>query len=378
MTEGSGAGPDPTIELEPVSVDPVIEALERYLLGGPRTLNRLEVAERVGVSPDRTEALWRALGFTRAADDDVVFGYADVRAAQIAMELTAFGFIDEERETAIARTLGRTFNRLAEWQTRMLAELLADAGSSDPETVVALAEQVVPKLEEVQSYLWRRGVIASASRMLLHPSAGEGTVMTVGFVDIVGYTSQSRLLSETELEELVEHFESTCNHVCTEYDGRIIKTIGDEILFVAYEPAQGARIALELVERHAQDERFPLVRAGVAYGPVLARLGDVFGSVVNMAARLTTVARPGRVLVDRRMQEELSDSEEFALRRMRRTSVKGFDRLEPFRLKRPRDPDDEHDGIIGRRVGELREALEETIEEVTPDVVRRRRGDRDR
>ncbi|HET7690199.1 MAG TPA: adenylate/guanylate cyclase domain-containing protein [Nocardioidaceae bacterium] len=363
-------------EREPVSVDPVIEALERYLLGGPRTLNRLEVAERVGVSPDRTEALWRALGYTRAADDEVVFGYADVRAAQIAMELSAFGFIDEERETAMARTLGRTFNRLAEWQTKMLAELLTQAGSFEPEAVVALAEQVVPKLEEVQSYLWRRGVIASASRMLLHPSGDEGTVMTVGFVDIVGYTSRSRLLSETELEELVEHFESTCNHVCTEHDGRIIKTIGDEILFVAYDPAQGARIALDLVERHDEDDRFPLVRAGVAHGPVLARLGDVFGSVVNMAARLTTVARPGRVLVDRRMQEELADSEEFALRRMRRTSVKGFDRLEPFRLKRPRDPDDEHESVIGRRVGELREALEETIDEVTPEVVRRRRGDR--
>ncbi|HSV39330.1 MAG TPA: adenylate/guanylate cyclase domain-containing protein [Nocardioidaceae bacterium] len=370
MTEGQ----DPTLELRPVSVDPVLEALERYLLGGPRTLTRLEVAERVGVSPDRTEALWRALGFTRAADDDVVFSYADVRAVQLALELKDIGVIDEERETALARTLGRTFNRLAEWQTRLLAELLEGAAGTDPEAVVALAEVAIPKLEELQGYLWRRAIIANTSRMLLHPTGDEGTVLTVGFVDIVGYTSQSRLLSESELEQLVEHFESVSNHVCTEYDGRIVKTIGDEVLFVAYEPAQGARIALDLVERHALDEHYPLVRAGVAHGPVLSRLGDVFGSVVNMAARLTTVARPGRVLVDRRMREELEGLEEFELRRMRRTSVKGFDRLEPTRLKRPRDTDEEHEGMLRTRAAGLREAIEETIDEVTPDVVKRRRS----
>jgi len=371
VTEGEG--PDPTLELRPVSVDPVLETLELYLLGGPRALTRLDVAERAGVSSDRSESLWRALGFSRADDDAVVFSYADVRALQLAQELVDLGVIDEERELALARTWGRTFNRLAEWQVRLLAEQLEDARAPDPEAVRQIAEAVTPKIEELQSYLWRRAMIANVSRMLLHPVGDEGTVMAVGFADIVGYTSQSRRLTESELEELVEHFESTSNHICTEHDGRIVKTIGDEILFVAYEPEGAAQIALELVERHDKDERFPLVRAGVAYGPVLARLGDVYGSVVNLASRLTTVARPGRVLVDRGMREALEDNEDFALRRMRRTSVKGFERLEPTRLKRPRDPDDEHESVISKAASDLRETIEETIEDVTPEAVRRRR-----
>jgi adenylate cyclase len=90
------------------------------------------------------------------------------------------------------------------------------------------------------------------------------------------------------------------------------------------------------VERAEADEQFPDVRVGLAHGPVLARLGDVFGSTVNIAARLTSVARPARVLVDADLAE-LLDHEEFRLRRTRRVSVKGYEHLEPWSLKRQRE-----------------------------------------
>ncbi len=352
-----------------VGVDPILDALERYLLGGPRTLTRLEVAARVGVSPDRSEKLWRALGFTRAEDDEVVFGYADVHALQIAQKLTESGVLDEEREASVARSLGRSFRRLAEWEGRLLAEAFATEGFT-PEGALQTAETFVPLLEELHSYIWRRSAVLAVSRMLLRPVGEEGTTMAVGFCDIVGYTSQSRTLSETELEHLVETFESTSNNICTEHGGRIIKTIGDEVLFVADDPVAGARIALALVEEHLVNDAFPDVRCGVAYGPVLSRMGDVFGSVVNLASRLTTVARPARVLIDSRLQEQLGDSDEFVTRRMRRTSVKGFDRIEPFRLKRPSDRDEEHDNRLRRRATEFREV----VDDLSPDVVRRRRS----
>jgi adenylate cyclase len=78
---------------------------------------------------------------------------------------------------------------------------------------------------------------------------------------------------------------------------------------------------------------------GVAWGPVLNRLGDVFGPTVNIAARLTSVARPGRVLADKELAETLHGDERFKLRRMRRTAVKGYRRLEPWSLRRPDDRD---------------------------------------
>ena len=123
----------------------------------------------------------------------------------------------------------------------------------------------------------------------------------------------------------------------TEHHGRLIKTIGDEVLFVADDPQAAARIALELVEAHDRDEGFPEVRVGLAYGGVLSRLGDVFGPVVNVAARLTSLARPGRVLVDRAMHDELAGAtEEFRVKRSRTTAVRGYSRLDTWTLTRPK------------------------------------------
>jgi len=111
------------------------------------------------------------------------------------------------------------------------------------------------------------------------------------------------------------------------------------VLYVADSPADGARIAQALVDRASDDKTFPGVRAGVAHGPVVSRLGDVFGPTVNIASRLTSLSRPGKVLVDKGMRDALAeldpDESEFRLSRIRRTSVKGYSRLEPFRLKSP-------------------------------------------
>ena len=123
----------------------------------------------------------------------------------------------------------------------------------------------------------------------------------------------------------------------TNHRGRVIKTIGDEVLFVADDPVDAARIALGLVE--AEDEGFPEVRVGLAYGDVVSRLGDVFGPVVNIASRLTSLARPGRVLLDREMHEVLKPlTDEFRVRRARTATVRGYIRLDTWALKAPKQP----------------------------------------
>jgi adenylate cyclase len=122
-----------------------------------------------------------------------------------------------------------------------------------------------------------------------------------------------------------------------DHGGRVIKNIGDEVLFVADDVAAAAEVALLLTERGADpDDDFPGVRAGLAHGEVVARLGDVLGPTVNIASRLTSVARPGTVLVDDGAHERLStdDAAPYAFRRLRRTSVKGYERLQPWALRR--------------------------------------------
>ncbi|RLV48431.1 adenylate/guanylate cyclase domain-containing protein [Nocardioides mangrovicus] len=308
----------------------LLEAVEALLLGGPPELTRAQVAERAGVELATATSLWHLLGFPESADDEPVFTEADVTALRQAAQLIDAGILDEQSQNALVRTWGRSFARLAEWQVRLLAGIAVDA--EDPgRRLEELALDVVPVVEELQAYIWRRHQLAATTRLLMRPAA-DAERLAVGFVDIVGYTSRSKTMEDGELVDLVEHFEDVATSATTDHGGRIVKTIGDEVLFVADDPAAAAELALDLVGRSEADEAFPQVRAGVAYGAVVERLGDVFGPTVNIASRLTSVARPGSVLVDQGMHEVL-EGEAYQLHRTRRVSVKGYRHLEPWRLR---------------------------------------------
>jgi adenylate cyclase len=325
---------------QPLDPQQIVELLETHLLGSLPTLTGPQVAEAVGIDMDVARQRWRSLGFTAVDDDEVAFTEADLEAMRLTQRLHDLGMITDDDEAALIRTLGRSFARLAEWQLGLLGRAV-DPTSLESDDLAAVIAEVTPVIEQVQSYIWRRHVLSAASRLLLAPPPDdEGAVSTgIGFADIVGYTRQTRSLKQEELARLVDVFEARALAIVTAHDGRIIKTIGDEILFAADRPEDTAAMALELVEEHLHDEDFPQLRVGVAWGPVLHRLGDVFGPTVNIAARLTSVARPGRVLADKDLAEALQDNDDFKLRRMRRQSVKGYRRLEPWKLRRPDDED---------------------------------------
>jgi adenylate cyclase len=356
----------------------VIEEIERELLGSKRAFTRKQVAEKAGVPIEVAEELWQQLGFPHAADDDVAFTKEDLKALQRTNELISLGILTPESQSAMVRTWGRSFARLAEWQVNLLAEMAIE-GERPQERLTELMDTVLPRVEKLQSYVWRRHLEGAASRLLANASdEGPGTTSTlaVGFVDIVGYTGQSKTLSDSELVHWVENFENEMTRTVVELGGRVIKTIGDEVLFVADDPVAAAEVCLIMTERGEDDEdEFPRVRAGVAYGDVVSHLGDVYGPTVNIAARLTSVARPGTVLVDRGAHEVLSgpiaedavdtvelpaDDDEspglskildraaeelaqispytqagdYRLRRLPRKSVKGYSKLEPWLLRR--------------------------------------------
>jgi adenylate cyclase len=324
----------------PLDPQQVVELLEEHLLGSHPTMTGPQIAAEIGISMDLARQRWRSLGFSAVADDEVVFTDADLEAMRLTQRLHDLGMVNEDDEAALIRTLGRSFARLAEWQLGLLGREIDPSKLGADDLAAAIAE-ITPVIEQVQNYIWRRHVLSAASRLLLTPPTDEeGAVRAgIGFADIVGYTRQTRSLKQEELARLVDVFEARALAIVTAHDGRIIKTIGDEILFAADRPEDAAYIALELVEEHLHDPDFPQLRVGVAWGSVLSRLGDVFGPTVNIAARLTSVARPGRVLADKELAEALQEDPDFKLRRMRRTAVKGYRRLEPWKLRRPDDDD---------------------------------------
>ena len=325
---------------DPVDLSGALDSIEELILGEAPHLNRVEVAERAGVPLDIARELWRLLGFAEQDDDDVAFTEADVQALRYSHDLMKLGILSPERQAALVRTWGRSFARLAEWQTRLLTEVALER--DDPaEEITALTGEVMPRLETLQSYVWRQHLAKASRRMLTTDSLGSDvTTLAVTFVDIVGFTSQSKELTDVELVSWIEFFEAECSAVVHDHGGRVIKNIGDEVLFVADDVAAAAEVALVLTQRGADEgDDFPAVRAGLAYGEVVARLGDVLGPTVNIASRLTSVARPGSVLVDEGAHDVLAADEAapFRFRRLRRTSVKGYERLQPWALRRRDD-----------------------------------------
>jgi adenylate cyclase len=324
------------------------EALERLLLHGPRRYTRLQVAELSGMAPERTQRLWRALGFPDAADDDPAFTDADVEALGVLSTLIDSGFVEPGTEASIARAMGQALSRLADWQTDMLADALAratgpdDSPGASAEEAVEAARALLPRLREVQDYVWRRHLAANADRLLAATAgAGDRRELAVGFADLVGYTSRSRGMGGRELGAMIEDFESIAAEVIARHHGRVVKTVGDGVLFTAASAEDAVRIGLELPEVWSADERPPL-RVGAAYGAVLTRLGDVYSPVVNLASRLTSLARPGTMLVDRDLAERLRDLPGYTVRPLHRVSVRGYDHLQPWLVRR-RPADDGHD-----------------------------------
>jgi adenylate cyclase len=318
----------------------LLDRVEESVLGGPRKYTAAEVAERAGISRDESRALWRALGFAAVDDDAAVFTDSDVEALHLVRELRACGFEDDALVSAMTRLFGQTFSRLASWQGQLLIEMLSSRPDliDSEDSVVEVIEHVGPVMERLQNYAWRRQLVAFFARVAARTGNDVAEPLSspqaIGFADMSGFTSLTRRSSEAELRDLLDRFETLATNIVGQHGGRIVKTIGDEILFQADSPAAAAEIALELLDAAQGDPHLPDLRAGLAYGTVVSRLGDVYGSTVNIASRLTSIARPGSVLVDRKMHDELAADPRFHLKSRRPESVRGFHHLHPWRLRR--------------------------------------------
>ena len=188
--------------------------------------------------------------------------------------------------------------------------------------------------------VWRRQLASVAGRVL---AAAESETVTsrrsVGFADLVSYTRLSQRLEERELAALVERFHRRTADVIAAGAGRLVKTVGDEVLFVADSARAAALIGLDLAEAMAVDPVLPDVRVGIATGPVAMRMGDVFGTTVNLASRLTALAAPGTVLVDRDTADALEGADGIALDIGRTRAVRGLGLVRPGVVSRaPSEP----------------------------------------
>jgi adenylate cyclase len=329
------------------------EAITRGLLAGDGRYTRQEVAERAGITLDEARQLWRALGFPEVDDEQRVFTSADVAALTDAAALIAADIVDGDGLVELARPLGNLMSRLAAAQTNFISEVLGariaeGRSAEDPQLPSQLAAQalittreLLPILERATVYAWRRHLAAEVGRALFPSGSGldghaESRPAAVGFIDMTGYTRLSRNVDLTELARVLDRFETVVLDTVVAHGGRVIKNLGDEILFVIDDPIAAAEATLELVEFFTAEDALPQVHAGLAFGPVLDRGGDVYGPVVNIAARLASLARKGTIRVDQAMATELHDAREFTLSARAPRRVRGYLQLASYRLRRAR------------------------------------------
>ncbi|GAA1120718.1 MULTISPECIES: adenylate/guanylate cyclase domain-containing protein [Nocardiopsis] len=318
------------------------KAIESVLLGGEAVYTREQAVELAGADPELAGRVWRALGFPTLGDDSVIFAESDVEALRITDSLLKEGILDEEGVVRFARAMGQTMARLADWQTSILSTLMFQDGNEAANPLMNQVKELLPDVERLLLHIWRRQLAASTARTLAVMSNGNDIVpnyypLIVGFADLVSFTTLSRELDEVELAGVVEGFEATAADIVASGGGRVVKTLGDEVLYVADSPLQAADIALRLASGVKTHVEVPDVRVGVAYGPVLTLHGDVFGTTVNRSSRLTSFARPGTVLIDDALAESLAEEEGLQVVKVRARHAHGLGLIQPYALRRDFD-----------------------------------------
>lgn len=309
--------------------------LEEALLGARCELTRDDVADTVGVPELEARALWNALGFPVVAPGERAFTVRDVEALRLAIELREGGLVDDDTLLVLARSMGQDLARMAEAMVDVFRDLAAGMEVEEAtDTAVYAADEVLPRLEKLVVHVWRRQFAAATARAFAGAVQDGRAEVAVGFVDIVDFTASTRTWDNATLERTLERFERETALRVTAFGGRVVKTLGDAVMYVCDGPLPAVEVALDTVAAHAAADDLPDVRAGVALGPVLERLGDVYGQPVNLASRLVDEARPRTVLVDTALAEALEGDGDYDLKKLRRRSVRGYRALTPYLLRR--------------------------------------------
>ncbi len=297
------------------------------------TLRRADVAERTGIEPERSIRWWRAMGFPEVSDDLLAFGEQDVAMVTRLDRLIGGGALSDDDALRLARLMGASFSRLVDAQLALIEDVLLAGPAGTPKSsavqlISRLGEEgevdILEAIEDAMSYVWRRHLMAALAQRL---TTGDKDEQAIGFADLSGFSRVSKRAEPVEIARIVDTFEAAAFDVVSGHSGRVVKLIGDEVMFVTADLDESIDIAVELIDRLAKVDGMPPVHCGLAQGSVVSVGGDIFGPTVNLASRLTQLARPGTVVVPREENRHLLDREDLDVRKVRRLyDLKGIGR----------------------------------------------------
>jgi len=312
-------------------------------VGGEAKYTLEEVAREAGVDAGLLAKLRRANGLPPWEPDARELTDVDLEGARIARRFDDLG-LSEDQMVSTTRVLGRGLARSAEAMRAMMLEVVLEPGTTERQLaerygagVHAVMPMVGPMVLQMLSQHLRNMVqteVAGATERATGRPPGARD-MSIAFADLVGFTRLGEEIAPEDLGRIAERLEEVAGEVVSA-PVRIVKTIGDAVMFAAPEPGPLVQTALALVEqsdRHAAEQEFPQVRVGVAHGPAVVRGGDVFGRAVNLASRVTSIARAGSVLATRDVRDAAREEFQWSSARARR--IKGLPEPVPLYRARP-------------------------------------------
>lgn len=319
-------------------------AIERLVLPEPAAYDLAELAEVAGMPPNQIVQLWRSLGFPEPQPRERIFTTADADMLRTVAELIEMGVIDPSLVVQLSRVIGSSMARVASAQVDAIDP--GDGGEGEgairrhgrQEEFSLYAGALLPT-PKVMDYVWRRHLQAAARQRINREGAGTGRDRrVVGFADLVGFTALSQQISSRELAAVVDRFESIAYDTVGRLGGRVVKMIGDEVMFSVDDDRAAAEIGLTLAEAYADDDDLSDVRVGLAAGPVLQREADLFGPVVNLASRIVGIAFPASVVAADSVHDALADDPDLRWRSIGRRHLKDIGRVPLWVLHRADEP----------------------------------------
>jgi adenylate cyclase len=316
------------------------------VIGGRVRYSAREIAEQTGTELDFLVAVRRAMGLPVPGPDEAVYTEDDLESVRMTGVFREAG-VSEEEILDLMRTLGRGLGQAAESIRSLALRLVLEPGVSEHELAQRYADtaaQLSPMLGPLVTNLLTlhlREMAQSEALSAAERSGGQlagSREIAVCFADLVGFTRLGELLPPDELARKAVRLEALTTEVI-DAPVRLIKTIGDAAMLTSLEPEPLLDAALDLLDAaEAEGEDFPQLRAGIAIGAALSRAGDWFGRPVNLASRITQIARPGSLLAEREVRESAREAYRWSYAGERR--LHGVREPVPlFRARRLAEPD---------------------------------------
>lgn len=273
------------------------------------TLNGIEAARLAGVDHAFAKRVWLTLGLPDIPDEDVEFDESDVEVLRGLKLILDQGYPHEDI-LEVARAYGHAMSRVAHAEVRVFNKVfispLREQAANEEELTERL-EAVVPALLDllgkVIHHVHRRHLAIALQEVTALDTGGPTETLAAGFVDLVDFSRVTQELEGEDLGHLVTRFESMAIETCVAGGAHVVKMIGDAVMLVAPEASTALRVALAVVAAVEEDDALPAARAGVDFGDAVPMGGDYFGRPVNVAARLTSFARPGTVVISEAAKE---------------------------------------------------------------------------